>query len=152
MNMTPQISRRLALQRVGFGMGAMAASDLLAGMGEAESPLAFRPPQFPAKAKRVIHLFMNGGPSQIDTFDPKPSLVKLDGKELPDSVKQTLQPTQRKRAGTISLQVLQARRVWDGDFRTLSERGQARGQVVCGAFDAERDRESFARLAHDELR
>ncbi len=101
MNMTPQISRRLALQRVGFGMGAMAASDLLAGMGEAESPLAFRPPQFPAKAKRVIHLFMNGGPSQIDTFDPKPSLVKLDGKELPDSVKQTLQPTQRKRAGTI---------------------------------------------------
>ena len=40
-------------------------------------------PQFPAKAKRVIHLFMNGGPSQVDTFDPKPMLDKYAGKELP---------------------------------------------------------------------
>ena len=95
------LSRRHALQRLGFGMGAVAASDLLASMGASESPLALRPPQFPAKAKRVIHLFMNGGPSQIDTFDPKPGLVKLDGQELPDSVKATLQRTQRNRAGTI---------------------------------------------------
>ncbi len=95
------LSRRVALQRLGFGMGAVAASDLLAATRDMESPLASRAPQFPAKAKRVIHLFMNGGPSQIDTFDPKPGLAKLDGKPLPDSVKETLQRTQRNRVGNI---------------------------------------------------
>lgn len=58
-------------------------------------------PHFPARAKRVIHLFMNGGPSQMDSFDPKPSLAQLDGKELPESVRKTLQPTQRNRVGTV---------------------------------------------------
>ena len=104
MNTFP-FSRRKALQRLGFGMGAVAASDLLAsiegGGGSLDSPLAVRDPQFPARAKRVIHLFMNGGPSQIDTFDPKPELAKLDGQDLPDSIKQTLQRTQRDRAGKI---------------------------------------------------
>ncbi len=47
------------------------------------NPLAPRAPHFPAKAKRVIHLFMNGGPSHLDTFDPKPLLQKFAGKELP---------------------------------------------------------------------
>jgi hypothetical protein len=46
------------------------------------SPLAPRPPHFPAKAKRVVHLFMNGGPSHIDTFDPKPALARHAGKPL----------------------------------------------------------------------
>lgn len=104
MNPLSSFTRREALQRIGFGMGALAASDLLANIREGggmESPLAPRNPHFPAKAKRVIHLFMNGGPSQIDTFDPKPGLAKLDGKEIPDSVKKTLQPTQRNRVGKI---------------------------------------------------
>lgn len=47
------------------------------------TPLAPKRPQFPAKAKRVVHLFMNGGPSQVDTFDPKPLLEKYHGKPLP---------------------------------------------------------------------
>src|SRR5207237_3078234 len=47
------------------------------------SPLAPRNPHFPAKAKRVIHIFANGGPSHVDTFDPKPMLAKLHGKPLP---------------------------------------------------------------------
>ncbi len=47
------------------------------------NPLAPRKPHFPAKAKHVIHLFMNGGPSHVDTFDPKPLLKKYAGKELP---------------------------------------------------------------------
>src|SRR6202034_4189068 len=47
------------------------------------NPLAPRQPHFPAKAKRVIHIFMNGGPSQVDTFDPKPSLEKYNGKAIP---------------------------------------------------------------------
>jgi len=104
MDSHPFPSRRAALQRIGFGMGAVAASDLLAAMesgGAPDNPLAVRKPHFPAKAKRVIHLFMNGGPSQIDTFDPKPGLKELDGKPLPDSVLQTLQRVQRERAGNI---------------------------------------------------
>lgn len=101
MNSSSFFSRREALQKMGFGFGAIAASDLLANPSVLESPLAPRQPHFPAKAKRVIHLFMNGGPSQMDSFDPKPSLQKLDGKELPDSVKNTLQRTQRNRVGTV---------------------------------------------------
>jgi len=51
------------------------------------NPLAPRPPHFPAKAKRVIHIFANGGPSQVDTFDPKPALTKYHGKPLPLDLK-----------------------------------------------------------------
>jgi hypothetical protein len=47
------------------------------------SPLAPRQPHFPARAKRVIHIFANGGPSHVDTFDPKPELARLHGKPLP---------------------------------------------------------------------
>ncbi len=82
-------SRRDFLNRAGLGMGSLALGSLLAEQGLTAdtsgslSPLAARAPQFPGKAKRVIHLFMNGGPSQIDTFDPKPLLKKFHGKSLP---------------------------------------------------------------------
>jgi hypothetical protein len=74
-------SRRDLLVRSGLGFGALALADLL----RAEPPNALAPkkPHFPAKAKRVVHLFMNGGPSQVDTFDPKPLLDKYHGKPLP---------------------------------------------------------------------
>ena len=55
------------------------------------NPLAPKQPHFPATAKRVIHLFMNGGPSHVDTFDPKPALDKYHGQELPFNL-----PTERK--------------------------------------------------------
>src|ERR1700731_1144184 len=62
----------------------MASQALLqAAPGANVSPLAPKKPHFAAKAKRVIHLFMNGGPSHVDTFDPKPSLDKYAGKALP---------------------------------------------------------------------
>lgn len=84
------LSRRELLHRCGMGMGGLALANLMqqAGLVAAEpargvNPLAPRPPQFPAKAKRVIHLFMNGGPSHVDTFDPKPALAKYAGKTLP---------------------------------------------------------------------
>ena len=70
-------------------------------MAERSSPLATAASQFPAKAKRIIHLFMNGGPSQFDTFYRKPVLNELHGKPLPKSVADQLQPTQRKRVGTV---------------------------------------------------
>ena len=96
-------SRRLFLQRSGFGLGALAASDFLRAADDAAdlNPMSVKQPHFPAKIKRVIHLFMNGGPSQIDTFDPKPQLTKLDGKPLPDSIKERLQPVKRACAGSI---------------------------------------------------
>ena len=55
----------------------------LAGCDPPADPLAPKAPHFPAKAKRVIYLFLNGGPSQVDTFDPKPMLDKYHGKPMP---------------------------------------------------------------------
>ena len=107
----PPITRRRLLRTTGVGIGSLAFASLLADSGDlvaaprnrdrSSSPLATRHPHFPAKAKRIIHLFMNGGPSQADTFDPKPTLTKLNGQKLPDSVREQLQPTQRKRVGTV---------------------------------------------------
>ncbi len=86
------LTRRDFLHRCGMGMGALSLGSLLGEAGifgptgarAADlNPMAPRAPQFPAKAKRVIHLFMNGGPSHVDTFDPKPALTQYNGKELP---------------------------------------------------------------------
>ena len=67
-----------------MGMGSLALGSMLQSADASEAnPLAVRKPHFAAKAKRVIHLFMNGGPSHVDTFDPKPSLEKYAGKLLP---------------------------------------------------------------------
>ena len=87
----PPLSRRELLTRAGVGMGLVGLAQVF---GDAKllandvaidpaRPLAARPPQFPAKVKRVIHIFANGGPSQVDTFDPKPMLQKYAGKSLP---------------------------------------------------------------------
>jgi hypothetical protein len=76
-------TRRELLQRAAGGFGALALHALLAEAAPAEDPLAPRAPHFPAKAKRVIFLFMHGGVSHVDTFDPKPKLAELDGKPLP---------------------------------------------------------------------
>jgi hypothetical protein len=73
------MERRDFLKAVGAGFGTYG----LAGVMEAANPLAVRAPHFPAKAKRVIYLFLNGGPSQVDTFDPKPMLDKYHGKPMP---------------------------------------------------------------------
>ena len=85
------ISRRELLQRSGMGFAAMGLGCLMASQGLSAkdnnrlytNPLSSRAPHFAPKAKRVIHLFMNGGPSHVDTFDPKPKLDELHGKKLP---------------------------------------------------------------------
>ncbi len=80
------LTRREMLQRSGMGFAALGLAGLLEahpGVHTPGSPLMARRPHFPGKAKRVIHLFMNGGPSHVDTFDPKPSLAKYAGKPLP---------------------------------------------------------------------
>ncbi len=77
-------NRREALRRVGVGFGSLALAALLAddvsAGGTPENPLSPRGPHFPARARRVIFLFMPGGPSQVDTFDPKPRLTADHGK------------------------------------------------------------------------
>jgi uncharacterized protein (DUF1501 family) len=87
------LSRRWFLRECGIGIGKIGLAALLAdsfsGRGSAsasETPLALRAPHFPGKAKAVIHLFMAGAPSQLDLFDYKPELMKLEGKPLPESV------------------------------------------------------------------
>ncbi len=94
-------TRRQALCQIGTGMGMLGLfgllgdNRLLGGRLEAadtgggpggvsvRNPLSARPAHFPAKAKHVIHIYLNGGPSQVNTFDPKPLLGKHDGKMLP---------------------------------------------------------------------
>ena len=84
------ISRRDLLTRSGVGMGLLGLTQLLGDnrllAAEAKpnaNPLSAKPSPLPSKVKRVIHIFANGGPSQVDTFDPKPELLKYAGKPLP---------------------------------------------------------------------
>lgn len=86
------VSRRRWLQRAGAGFGALAAADLLtregllaedlSSEGVNSGPLAPRRPHFAPRAKSVIWLFMEGAPSAVDTFDPKPELTKRDGQKI----------------------------------------------------------------------
>jgi hypothetical protein len=80
-------TRREFLHRFAHGFGGLALASLLAdevrGDSSETDPLAPKAPHFPAKAKRVIFLFMHGGVSHVDTFDPKPKLAQLNGKPLP---------------------------------------------------------------------
>jgi hypothetical protein len=89
-----RLSRRELLWQSGIGFGGLALQGLLAteervaaaatsGSNAAKNPLAERAPHFAPRAKRVIFMFMHGGPSQVDTFDYKPQLAKDDGKPLP---------------------------------------------------------------------
>lgn len=83
------MSRRAALRAAGCGFGFLGLAGILAEAQQLraatvpDSPTAPRPPHFPARAKRVIFLFMHGGPSSVDTFDPKERLTRDDGKPLP---------------------------------------------------------------------
>ena len=84
------VTRRHFLGECGVGLGKIALASLLTGAvargaGEGNALLP-KQPHFPGKAKRVIHLFMAGAPSQLDLFDYKPELVKLEGKPFPPSV------------------------------------------------------------------
>ncbi len=81
------MTRRDILHTMGAGFGMAGFAGMLSANGleapAAAGPLAPKAPQFPAKAKHVIFLFLNGGPSQVDTFDPKPVLQKYNGKPIP---------------------------------------------------------------------
>src|SRR3954447_13071183 len=86
------LTRRDFLHRCGVGFGMLGLANLMgpqalasehAAEAGVESPLSPKAPPLLARAKRVIHIFANGGPSHVDTFDPKPALERLHGKPLP---------------------------------------------------------------------
>ena len=96
------LSRREALRRTGMGLGWLGAASLLAeeagaGMSTAApSSMAVRAAHFPPRARAVIHIFANGGPSHIDTFDPKPTLEQYAGREIPNNL-----PTERRTGAAL---------------------------------------------------
>lgn len=89
----PLPSRRSFLSQTGIGLGGLALADLMSqDQASADQPAAIDhgvlgQPHFAPRAKRVIYLFMSGGPSQLDLFDYKPLLNKMNGEQLPDSVR-----------------------------------------------------------------
>jgi hypothetical protein len=98
----PPLSRRQMLAQCANGFGALALTALLGDAAYGASPadkdpLAPKSPHFKAKAKNVIFLFMDGGPSQMDTFDPKPRLAKEHGQPI----KVKVEPTQFNNVGTV---------------------------------------------------
>ena len=84
------LSRRELLRRSGTGFGMLGLAGLLIGeradAASSVNPLAAKSAQFEPRAKRVVHLFMNGGPSQVDTFDYKPELEKRHGQPMPEGI------------------------------------------------------------------
>ncbi len=100
-------TRREFLSRSGTGLGSLGLASLVAGAGGSTrvaqaapvgtSPMIAHAPQYAGKAKHVIHIFLNGGPSHVDTFDPKPSLTKYHGQTLPT----TNLPTERKTGAAL---------------------------------------------------
>src|SRR5690349_11603625 len=91
---TPHIARRHFFHECGVGVGKMALASLLTGALTSPTraaplptdPMAPRQPHSAPRAKRVIYLFMAGGPSQLELFDNKPFLAKYEGKPLPPEV------------------------------------------------------------------
>src|SRR5437867_4952357 len=110
-------SRREFLARTGSGLGGLALTYLLDRDGHfipslsaagSTNPLAPKPPHHQPKAKAVIWLFMEGGPSHVDLFDPKPLLSKLDGQPIPDSIGKPKQTA----SGTGNNTLMAPKRTW----------------------------------------
>ncbi len=103
-------TRRSFLSRTGSGLGALAFGALLgeSGLKAVENPLAPKEPHHAPTAKSVIWLFMEGGASHLDTFDPKPLIRKLDGQPIPES----FNPPKITAMGTAGNTVMRDQRQW----------------------------------------
>ena len=150
------LTRRDFLHRCGMGMGALALGTILGETGifraraaDTMNPLTPKPPQFPAKAKRVIHLFMNGGPSHVDTFDPKPELTKYPRQGNP---RPAFPPSARRRRLRLAVQVSEIRAERHRSQRALRENRRVHRRHLRHPLDARRRAESRAVAAADELR
>jgi hypothetical protein len=110
------LTRRQLLSRVGMGVGALGLASLVpaqligatpaaADLKIGPSPLLPKPPHFPGKAKAIIHIFAQGAPSHVDTWDPKPTLTRLDNKTLADGGIAMGSPFQFKPYGASGLEI-----------------------------------------------
>ena len=95
------ISRRGALQQAACGFGSLALAGLCADSVRAANPIASKRTHHRPRAKRIIFLFMQGGPSHVDTYDYKPALYKNDGKRMPFDDARTIAKTGKR--GTSEL-------------------------------------------------
>ena len=143
MNALPQISRRTALKTAACGFGSLAFNGL-ATAASLPRGLHHTP-----RAKRVIFLFMHGGPSQVDTFDYKPMLQQMDGKKLPFAPAKNLDPSATAQAKLLGspwkFQQHGEAGLWGSDLfpevskrlddlcviRSMQSKGQSHGQAVC---------------------
>ena len=116
-HVVPVRSRREFLAKAGSGLGAIALGHLLNQSGfipqglakeAVRNPLAAKPPHHPPKAKSVIWLFMEGGPSHVDLFDPKPMLDKLAGQPMPPSFDRPITAM-----GTADNTLMPSKRTWN---------------------------------------
>ena len=128
----------------------MAGSLLADSADAAVDPFAVRTPHFAGKAKHVIHLFMNGGPSHVDTFDPKPVLEKYAGQPLPYKNPGTERPTGGALPSPFKFRKY-GRERHRGE-RPVPARGPLDRRYCRGAVDARRCAEPRAIVAVDELR
>jgi hypothetical protein len=108
------LTRRQFLNRVGMGVGALSLAGLMdprdlvsaeTGVKPITGPLAPHPSHFPGKAKAVIHIFAQGAPSHVDTWDPKPSLTRMNGKSIPGGDIALGSPFQFSKYGQSGLEV-----------------------------------------------
>ena len=110
------LTRRQLLSRVGMGVGALGLASLVPGqligatsatadLKIGPSPLLPKPPHFPGKAKAIIHIFAQGAPSHVDTWDPKPTLTRLNNKTLADGGIAMGSPFQFKPYGASGLEI-----------------------------------------------
>lgn len=119
-------NRRKFLSRLSLGIGSVALGsllipDLFSGRKEAEESLMRALPHFAPKAKRIIYLFQNGAPSQLETFDYKPQLIKNFGQELPESIRMGQRLTGMT-AGQDSFPLV-------GSFFEFNQYGQSRAWI-----------------------
>ncbi|MFO0840795.1 MAG: DUF1501 domain-containing protein [Gemmataceae bacterium] len=117
----PPINRRLFLRSTGLGLGGLALAQMLRAAEPKGTPGVLAKPHHEAKAKRVIYLFMAGGPSQLDLFDHKPLLNQKNGEDLPDTV--------RKGQRLTGMSAHQARLPLAGSIFKFSRHGQSGAAV-----------------------
>ena len=144
--------RRHALFTFANGFGLIGLANLLqANEGATTDALAVRKPHFAPKAKRVIFLFMSGGPSHVDLFDPKPRLADDNGKPLPFE-KPKLERTKTGNLLGLAVQVREARPVRHRSQRAVPARRRLRRRPVRHPLDGRRQHQPQRRLPADEHR
>ncbi len=146
-------SRRRFLQYGTFGLGNLGLGMMLQGAAppssEVPNPLAPKAPHFAPKAKRLIHIFLNGGMSHVDTFDPKPALNKYAGQAAPGA---SADGAQNGRGVPFSVCVPPVWAKRPRDQRNFPQDRRVRGRSLRGSLHVYRHPEPRALFSDDELR